>query len=291
MERNLSPDAAPATPVAHNARVHWLAIAGGVLAAWTWIVFAQVLGQTLSGASIGALSTLYMLLLFGPLVPIALAAGRVARISVFSLGPHPAAWIATGLAAGLAGLAATILLSWLNGGLANGETPRGTVGLLALGFGLTLLQASIEEVTFRGWLQPALIARVGSGAGIGLAAALFMVFHLAGGAREPLSLVSIFLGGVFFGLLAWRSGGLAGACAAHFAWNAAEDSGLGLVPNPGSSDLGSLFDLDVAGSALWGAGPEGLNSSIGTIAVLVALIVPLLFIAPRAQSLARANVA
>lgn len=288
MERKQSPESgAPSAP--QDARTQWMAIAGGLLAAWMWVVFAQILGQTLGGESIGALSTLYMLLLFGPLVPIALAAGRAARIRVLLPGPRPGTWIATGLAAGLAGLGATILLSWINGGLVSGEMPSGKGGLLALGFALTLFQAFVEEVTFRGWLQPALVARLGSLAGIGLAAAIFMTFHLAGGAREPLSLVSIFLAGVFFGLLAWRSRGLPAAFAAHFAWNVTEDTGLGLVPNPGTSDLGSLFDLDVSGSALWGAGPEGLNSSVGTIAVLISLIVPLLLAAPRAASAARAN--
>ncbi|HMP55013.1 MAG TPA: CPBP family intramembrane metalloprotease, partial [Novosphingobium sp.] len=68
--------------------------------------------------------------------------------------------------------------------------------------------------------------------------------------------------------------------AAHFAWNATEDAGLGLVPNPGNGPLGSLFDFDLVGSALWGGGPEGLNASIGTAAALVALIVPLLLIRP-----------
>lgn len=288
MERKPSPEhGAPSAP--QDARTQWLAIAGGLLAAWLWVVFAQLLGQTLGGESIGALSTLYMLLLFGPLMPIALAAGRAARIKVLLAGPRPGAWIAAGLATGLVGLGATILLSWINGGLVSGELPPGKGGLLALGFVLTLFQASVEEVTFRGWLQPALIARLGSVAGIAMTAAIFMTFHLAGGAREPLSLLAIFLAGVLFGLLAWRSGGLPAACAAHFAWNVTEDTGLGLVPNPGTSDLGSLFDLDVSGSALWGAGPEGLNSSVGTIAVLIALIVPLLLTAPRAAAAIRAN--
>ena len=149
---------------------------------------------------------------------------------------------------------------------------------------MILFQVAAEEVFFRGWIQPALSRKVGSIAGVALAALLFTGFHVTGGARAPLSLVNILLAGVLFGLLALRSGGILASIAAHFAWNASENLGLGLDPNPGIDIFGGLFDIDLAGAPTWGGNPEGLNASIGTVAVLVALILPLLAAARNARA-------
>jgi membrane protease YdiL (CAAX protease family) len=266
-----SADLAGAPP---SVRAEWLAIALGLIASWGWLGFAQFVGSTVSDPSIPTM-VLFYLLVFAPLVPIALAAGRIARISVLRGGARRLAWTAGGFAIGLAGFAATVLLSRLNGGLVTGTMPRAEMGALLVSVVLIAFQTGAEEVTFRGWLQPVLVRRLGAGWGIALAAVLFVVFHVVGGGREPVALVSIGLAGALFGLIAWRSGGLLGGWAAHFAWNTTEDTWLGLTPNPGNSPFGSFMDLDLAGSPLWGGGPEGLNASIGTAAVLLALIVPL----------------
>ena len=108
-------------------------------------------------------------------------------------------------------------------------------------------------------------------------AAAFSSFHiLVGGATSPLSLFNLMLGGIWFALLAQRSGGLLAPFLAHYGWNVTEDIGLGLVPNPGVGEFGSLFNQDMVGVALWGGSDEGLNASIAMSVVLVALIVPLL---------------
>ena len=167
------------------------------------------------------------------------------------------------------------MLATINGGVVRDTGTSFSAGLVLLGVVLTLLQVSTEELLFRGWLQPALIERIGVPLGIVLGAALFAAFHLPSGVRAPLSLVNLMLGGVWFGLLAQRSGGLVAPIAAHFVWNAVEDLGFGLVPNPGTGALGSWINLDLTGLPLWGAQAEGLNASMGTTAVLTALIVPL----------------
>jgi hypothetical protein len=91
-----------------------------------------------------------------------------------------------------------------------------------------------------------------------------------------MSLINLMAGGLWFGLLALRSGGLVAPLMAHFAWNAIEDLGFGLTPNPGAGPLGSLMNWDLLGQTLWGATEAGLNDSIGTTVVLTALILPLL---------------
>ncbi len=103
-----------------------------------------------------------------------------------------------------------------------------------------------------------------------------------------MALVNLMLGGVLFGLLALRSGGLAAPVAAHFAWNATEDLGFGLVPNPGIGPLGALVDLDLAGPAHWGGSEEGLNTSVGMTVVLAALVVLLLARSVRSKPAAAA---
>jgi membrane protease YdiL (CAAX protease family) len=202
--------------------------------------------------------------------------GWLSKVRLFAAGKAPQAWIPAGLALGGGGFLATLGMSALNGGLVNGPASDSGMGLVALGVLLTLFQTYSEELLFRGWLQQALSARVGQVAAVLLGAMLFGAFHILGGARGAVPLLNLALGGVWFGLLALRSGSVLAPLGAHFAWNAIEDLGFGLVPNPGTGPLGSFWNKDLAGPAWWGGVEDGLNASIGTTVVLVALILPLL---------------
>ncbi|MDE2595334.1 MAG: CPBP family intramembrane metalloprotease [Sphingomonadales bacterium] len=254
----------------------WLAVVAGTGLSIGWVIVGQRIGAAITIEAIGQAMSVYYAVLFLPLIGMALLFGWFGKLRVLRWGDAPARWLAVGLALGAGGFLVTLGYAWLNGGLVPGEVARGSFGLIALGAALTLLQVGTEEVLFRGWLQPALIARVGVPAAVVLGAVVFAVFHIPAGAVSPMSLVNLVLGGVFFGLLALRSGGLVAPLAAHYAWNAIEDLGFGLVPNPGNGPLGSLSDWDLLGPPLWGGTPDGLNDSIGTTVALVALIVPLL---------------
>ena len=254
---------------------HMAIIAGGVAVAFAWVVFAQKLGDTITIASAGGAMTVYFGLLFLPLIALALLLGLVEQRRVVQAGVSPWRWAAIGAGLGAGGLLTTVAYAALNGGVVRGQGGWLGFGLLALGLGLMAVQVFAEEVFFRGWLLPALAGRIGAPGGVVLGAGLFAALHVTAGVRAPLSLLNLMLGGVWFGLLAWRSGGLAAPFAAHFAWNALEDQGLGLTPNPGAGALGSVFDFDLTGLPLWGGQEEGLNASIGTTLVLIALIVPL----------------
>lgn len=283
----LRPPAAMTPTAAPSPAVQWLILAGGLVAAIGWVLLGQHLGGKITIASAGPALTVYYALLFLPLIALALGLGMAGRLRVVRAGTSPLRWAAIGGLLGLGGLATTLAYAWLNGGVLKGPAAGTGTALLLLGLGLTLVQVFAEEVLFRGWLQPALIVRTGAMPGVLLGALLFGAFHLTAGVREPLSLLNLGLGGVWFGLLALRSGGIVASLAAHFCWNALEDLGFGLVPNPGTGELGAVANLDLTGAPLWGATAEGLNASIGTTVVLVALILPLVLSARRTPVPAR----
>lgn len=255
----------------------WAAIGVGLLLTWSWVLIVVHLSpDLLGGEATPAIYTAFTLVLYGPLLPFALLAGWLGGTSVLRRGRAPLGWGMAGLFIGAGGLAFALMLSWLSGSAVAGRGATGLGMLVLLSITLTLVQAAMEEVLFRGWLQPVLSQRIGHIAGIGGTALLFTGFHLIGGGRQPLSLVVITLAGLLFGLLAWRSGGIFAPIAAHVAWNASEDAVFGLVPNPGNELLGSIIDIDLAGKALWGGTDEGMNASLGAVVVLSAAILPLL---------------
>lgn len=275
MAINASVDQNTPAPSPLGGALAWLVLAGGLAAALGWVVVAQKLGDTIVIANIGAAISVYFALLFAPLVALAFLLAALEHRRLALIGRTPRRWIALGGALSLCGLLVSVGYAWLNGEIVRGAAAPSSLWLIALGAVLTLGQVFAEEALFRGWLQTSLIQRVGLWPGLLLGAALFACFHITGGARAPLSLLNLMLGGLFFGLLAHRSGGIAAPFSAHYLWNATEDSLLGLVPNPGNGALGSVFDLDLAGLPIWGGQEEGLNASIGTTLVLLALILPL----------------
>jgi len=216
---------------------------------------------------------LITLLIFGALLAVAMLGRRLDPHRAPLLGPAAFAMAGTGLAIGAGGMGAAYTLAVIAEATRAGD---GVATAILLGTLTVLVQASVEEIYFRGWLQPILVRAVGPTGGIGLVALIFAALHLAGGERSPVSLVNLCLGGVLFGLLALRSGGLALPIAAHVAWNWTEVIALGLDPNPGVGSFGAIVDRDIVGSALWGGSAEGLNASIGVTFVLAALIVPAL---------------
>ena len=229
--------------------------------------------------SMPALETLFTLVIFGGLLLFAIVGGALSRVNPFKIGRRPFQSLSIGLAIGLGGVIAAAALAWIAGTLRPAaELPQET-GMLLLGAAVILFQTATEEVYFRGWLQPVLVSRWGKPAGVLVAALAFSLLHVMGGARTPVTLVNLFLGGLLFGFLAAYKGGLFAAIGAHFAWNASEQILFGLDPNPGLGSFGALMDLDLAGAAAWGGSDEGLNASIAMTVALLALLVPLAMLA------------
>ncbi len=149
-------------------------------------------------------------------VGIALCA--VARISLRQLGWTRVRWpwdVGAGVL-GFGACAATILgtIAWRGGDVHALVSHVGDYSLaqrlLFLFIGVTA--AFYEESLFRGYLQPALVARVGAVGGIVLTAAVFSVYHLQ---FHPASLVAKFGLGLVFGGLRARGRTLLAPATAH----------------------------------------------------------------------------
>ena len=230
-----------------------------------------------------AIESLFALVIFGLLLIFALVGGRLSKVNPVRIGRKPALMLPIGALIGVIGVVASASYAWLAGTLTYGPGSTGNVGLLLWGALVVLFGAAVEEIYFRGWLQQVLIRQFGVPVAVLLASIAFATLHIMGGARSPTTLINLFLGGLLFGLLAARAGGLAGAIAAHFTWNCSEQILFGLDPNPGVGSFGAWFDLDLTGPALWGGSSEGLNASLAMTLTLFALLVPLLILSKNAR--------
>jgi len=224
--------------------------------------------------------TVGSLVFFVPLAAAAMIGGALSGFNAARLGRRPGSAAALGAALGAVGVLAAAGYAWLAGTLQAAPTMRGAAMLL-WGSGLLLVETAAEEIYFRGWLQRALAERWRGPPAVLVAAVAFAALHVLGGTRDPVSVANLFVGGLLFGLLALRNGGIAAAVAAHFAWNWTEAIGLGLSPNPGLGAFGGLLNLELKGAALWGGSEEGLNGSLAMTLTLAALTVPLLLLTPR----------
>jgi hypothetical protein len=193
-------------------------------------------------------------------------------------GTHALLALGLGLLTGAAGLALALggaaLLGAVGGAAAPVEmAPTLLVQGVFVSALLFALQVGAEEVFFRGWLQPILCLRWGPWVGL---AATSVIFGAAHSFLQPVSLLAslnIVLAGAVFGLLALRTGGLWAPFAAHWIWNWGEQSIAGALPNPGVDAIGSVFDVDLAGPALFSGGADALNGALSTTIVLTLLLV------------------
>jgi membrane protease YdiL (CAAX protease family) len=223
--------------------------------------------------------TIASTIVFGLLFAAGIAGAALCGFNAARPGPRAGLRLIEGAGIGLIGLLIATVLAAVAGVVhrSHGGT---SAGLFVWGTAVIVLQAGSEEVFFRGWLQPVLVKAWGA-PGIVVTAIAFAALHLVGGEATVVSVVNLALGGLLFGLLAARYGGIAAAVGAHFAWNWAEQLVLGLDPNPGNGSFGSILNLDLVGSSWWGGSHEGLNASIAMTFALAMLLAPLLIVRAR----------
>jgi uncharacterized protein len=267
----------------------WAVLGIGVAA----LALSMFGGAALYGLIMGALRSepaldraALNLCIVGPLYVVAIAGLAYERRGTVPPNAGTASSLGIGASVGLLGFALALGLSALFGAVVPGAPPAPLahrISGMAIGAAIIAFQAYGEELFFRGWMQPVLATRWGPWIGLTASSILFAAAHTLGRPASPMALVNDCLAGAVFGLLAFRSGGLAAPFAAHFAWNWAEQSLFGLTPNPGVDVLGSLWDLDLAGSALLGAGPDEMNGAIQAAAALLLIAGLTLAWQPRRQ--------
>ncbi|WP_261300272.1 CPBP family intramembrane glutamic endopeptidase [Sphingomonas alpina] len=251
-------------------------VAAALAAIAAWLLYAPPVAAELAGSTTGALSeAVFTVVIFGPLLAFGLAGAALSGLQAYELGQSPLRAGGRGVAIGLGGVVLATGYAALAGTLRHGAGGGLSVAFLG-GAAVIALQVAAEETVFRGWLQPLLSRVMRLPVAIGGIAIAFAALHMLAGARDPLGLINLTLGGLLFGVLAARGGGIAGAFAAHFAWNAIEQLGLGLDPNPGFGSFGALIDLDLVGAVRWGGSDDGLNASWAMTIALCALLVPML---------------
>lgn len=249
---------------------------GVVLVAMLLAFGPPIVAGWLSGASGARGESLFTLAIFGPMLALGIAGRWLGRLTDLVFGERPGRATVLGLTLGAGGLALAVGYTWLAGSLAGGAGST-LLPTLLLGIVTVTLQVGAEEMLFRGWLQPQIAPVVGAPAAVLLVAVIFAALHLLGGRTGVLTLVNLMLGGILFGLIAVREGGIAGAIAAHWGWNVGEQMLFGLDPNPGVGAFGALFDFDLVGAARWGGSDQGLNASLAMTIALAAIVIPLAF--------------
>jgi len=267
-----------------------IGVAFGVADVWLVLQLWRMVSPPVAAATAGLgawgqliSAALFNLAVFAPLLVAAKIGCLVEGRRLWAGGGRPAVYGGLGLLLGAGGFSVALGLAALAGVVVRGhDSTNGAQALIAVTGGVLVLgfQTVAEEVYFRGWLQPVLCARWGAWPGLVAGALAFSALHLVSGVRSPIAMANLFLGGILFGLLALRSGGLWAPILAHFGWNWLEACGLGLEPNPGVGQTGALINLDLAGPRLWSGGPDDMNGSVAALLVLAALVLGLLVLPP-----------
>lgn len=181
------------------------------------------------------------------------------------VGPKPLKTFVGGVAIGMATIALVVLAIWAAGGMqvvGAGGAWRSPISLMH--FGLLLLsftvQASIEEVMFRGWLLSALARKANVALAVLLVSLVFTLLHYSPH-QAPLVILVSFLFSLFACAWALQTGNIWGVMGWHTGWNWLLAVGFELPVTGIDAHLPALLVAlhPVGSDALTGGaqGPEG----------------------------------
>ena len=143
-----------------------------------------------------------------------------------------------------------------------------------------VIQGAAEELLIHGLFMTALFRNVRWLPAVLISALLFSVLHAANAGVTVLSILNVFLFGVFLGLYVIRTGSVVGATAIHAAWNFAEGQIFG-CPVSGFASFSGLFTVtsDASRSVTNGGafGPEG---GLAATMVLMLALIAVIFLPP-----------
>jgi len=188
---------------------------------------------------------------------------------------------ARGIAIGIATIGAVVAAIWAAGGYQPDGfasaffAPRDliSIGILFLCFAV---QASVEEIIFRGWLMSVLARKFNVALAVILTCAVFTLLHYSRG-QEPLITAGVFLFSAFACLWALKARNIWGVMGWHVGWNWLLATGFELPVTGFDAGVSALLvklvphgpDLLTGGSQ----GPEGsvvcLTFFVGGVATLL----------------------
>jgi hypothetical protein len=179
-----------------------------------------------------------------------------------------------GLGLGLLLFGSAVILLGMLGFLDVENSSQGQGLLFTLGGTLLVLlgwvvQGAAEEVLARGFLLPILGTRWGPVPGVIVSSLFFSVLHLQNPNVNFISIVNLFLFGLFTALYALYEGGLWGVFAIHTIWNWAQGNLFGFSVSGLDLQSTILFDLEEAGPD-WATG--GLFGPEGGVVVTLVLL-------------------
>jgi len=182
-------------------------------------------------------------------------------------GEHMLRDFLRGHAFGLAGISGIVLIMWISGGLQLVAVapvfsqPKFLVPIVLLLFTFAL-QASVEEILFRGWLLSVLAKKFNLPIAVVVSSALFSLLHF-GPRQHWLVTIGTFLFALFTCAWVLRTRSVLGIMGWHAGWNWLLAVGFGL-PVTGL-DVGIpalLVDMQPVGPFWLTGGPQGPEASV-----------------------------
>lgn len=192
-----------------------------------------------------------------------------------------------GMLLGLAMFGAVVGIAFVLGYVALDQTgdPRlrgtGVLGAVLLVYLGWAVQGPAEEILSRGWLLQAVGVGWGPVAGVLVSSVFFALLHSLNPNLSPISVLNLFLVGVFLALWVLHEGSLWGVFAWHSVWNWAQGNLFGYEVSGSSFAGGALLDLRETGPDAVTGGPFGPEGGLAVTAVVVVGIAVVLALAAR----------
>lgn len=202
-------------------------------------------------------------------------------LSTIGLKPAEARSFASGVLIGVATISGVVAAIWAWGGYEAGAVLKAfqadgalmNIGLLALAFAV---QASVEEIVFRGWLLSAITRKLGIVVAVVLSSALFTLLHYGPG-QAFLVTANVYLFALFACAWAIKTGNIWGVMGWHAGWNWMLAVGFEVPVTGLDAHIPALaVALHAQGSADITGGAQGPEGSIFCMIFFVAAIAGLL---------------
>lgn len=182
-------------------------------------------------------------------------------------GAHPMRTLLHGYAIGIATVSFVVAMIGITGGyhvsgiLNAFHSPKALLGIVAL-LPCFIVQSSVEELIFRGWLLSTVARKFNVTLGVVLTTAVFTLLHYSRG-QHWAATVSLALFSIFTCVWARRSGNIWGVMGWHAAWNWLMGVGFEIPITGMSTGLPALIvKLVPRGSVLQTGGAQGPEGSV-----------------------------